>query len=501
VAEGFEELGVGAELVTELRGLGIERPTGIQRAAVPVLRRGANAVIHAAPGAGATAAYGIALVERLVEQNVHNQATQALVVTPTEDRAMTAALELGRIGRSSNVRSTVQTLAWLGEAAVVVVPVTKVLSLIQSSRLKLEEAKTVVLHDLSAMLSLGYEQSIETLLSTIPRDAQRVIISSELTAGVEKLVEAHARKALHVPARPAVPSDVPIPTTPGVQLEYRVASPPEAAQALALLASRAPTSPVVFVRSEQFRDQLKDELSLRGIAAEVRLYGERAIDDRPSFGYGAPFDLESLTAAFARGGALVIDARQLAHLRNLARAANADLRSAPTGTPRDAAALERFREQVRRAISEEDLDAQLLVLAPLLEEFSAAEVAAATAALIRKRAPAPTPLPPSSTPAAGPSFVKLFVSIGQRDGITARDLVGAITGEAGVSGDQVGRVDIRDTFSIVEVSAGAGDKVIQKLNGTSLRGRSLRVDYDRPRTGGPQRSPGPPRRSRPKQGL
>jgi ATP-dependent RNA helicase DeaD len=247
------------------------------------------------------------------------------------------------------------------------------------------------------------------------------------------------------------------------------------------------------------REQLDQELKLRGIQADVRLYGESAESERPSLGYGAPLDLESLTAAFPSGGAMVIDARQLSHLRNLARQANAELQIAATGTPRDSAALERFRDQIKRAIAEEDLDAQMLVIGPLLEEYSAAEVAAAAAALLRKRAPAPAPAPQQRAPDAPPAFVKLFVSIGQRDSITARDLVGAITGEAGVTGNQVGRVEIRDTFSIVEVATEAGDKVIRALNGTSLRGRSLRVDYDRkgPPKGAPKRSMPGPRRGRP----
>ena len=59
------------------------------------------------------------------------------------------------------------------------------------------------------------------------------------------------------------------------------------------------------------------------------------------------------------------------------------------------------------------------------------------------------------------------------------DLVGAITGEAAISGDQVGRIEIRDTFSIVEVASDVGERVIQALNGTTVKGRSLRVDYDR----------------------
>jgi ATP-dependent RNA helicase DeaD len=75
--------------------------------------------------------------------------------------------------------------------------------------------------------------------------------------------------------------------------------------------------------------------------------------------------------------------------------------------------------------------------------------------------------------------VRLFVSIGERDGAGPRDLVGAITGEAGVDGSKIGRIEVRDTFSIVEVQEPIAADVIRALNGITVRGRSVRADYDR----------------------
>jgi ATP-dependent RNA helicase DeaD len=94
------------------------------------------------------------------------------------------------------------------------------------------------------------------------------------------------------------------------------------------------------------------------------------------------------------------------------------------------------------------------------------------------------------------------VGVGERDGVAARDLVGAITGEAQVQGGQIGRIEVRDTFSIVEVASEIAGRVIQSLNGTTLKGRSVRVDYDRrgsaaaPRGGGER----PRRRILPREG-
>jgi ATP-dependent RNA helicase DeaD len=82
------------------------------------------------------------------------------------------------------------------------------------------------------------------------------------------------------------------------------------------------------------------------------------------------------------------------------------------------------------------------------------------------------------------AFARLYVGVGNRDGVRPGDLVGAIAGEANIPGAQVGRIDIRDSFSVVEVHADVAEQVIRAVNGTTLKGRSVRVDYDRGRREG-----------------
>jgi ATP-dependent RNA helicase DeaD len=396
------------------------------------------------------------------------------------------------------VRAIVQAPAWTGPAPIVVVPAQRVVELVQSSVLKLDSVLSLVIDNLSAILALGGGAALDLLLPTIPRDAQRVLVTSELNQEVEKVAEAHARRALRVPARPAVPDQVPEAPRPTATLEYRVVSGDAGLQALASVIAGSAEPVIVFCRKETERTMLHEELNLRGLAAEVALYGSSEAGGRRSVGYGAAFDAETLGAAFPRGGTIVIDARELAHLRSLARQANVALKSGPHA-PGARSAVDRFLDTIRRALREEDIEAQLLVIDPLLQEYSAAEIAAAATALLRKRLPA-APLPSaevSAAPAQSAALVKLFLSVGQRDGLAPREIVGAITGEAGIKGDQVGRVDIRDTFSIVEVAADVAERVIRALNGTSLRGRAVRVDFDR--RAGAQRRALPTRRARPAQ--
>ncbi len=110
----------------------------------------------------------------------------------------------------------------------------------------------------------------------------------------------------------------------------------------------------------------------------------------------------------------------------------------------------------------------MLLLEPLLEEYSSAELAAAATALLREKGPerATQPLP---------AWTRLYFGVGRRDGVRPADLVGAITGESSVRGDRIGRIEIRDTFSAVEVAAPVADQVIKALAGATIRGRPTNV--------------------------
>ncbi|MEP7066585.1 MAG: DbpA RNA binding domain-containing protein [Gemmatimonadota bacterium] len=89
---------------------------------------------------------------------------------------------------------------------------------------------------------------------------------------------------------------------------------------------------------------------------------------------------------------------------------------------------------------------------------------------------------PSRTPASRGEMSRLFVNAGKADGMTPRDLVGSIANEAGISSEQIGKIELRDTHSIVEISAPVAEQVAEKMNGTTVRGKRLtmRVDNDRP---------------------
>ncbi|WP_419950770.1 DbpA RNA binding domain-containing protein [Candidatus Palauibacter sp.] len=184
-------------------------------------------------------------------------------------------------------------------------------------------------------------------------------------------------------------------------------------------------------------------------------------------------------------------------------AARAGLVVAPLGEPLDAALLDdiaAFRTRVSEALEQQDAASGALLLAPLIEEHGAARVAGALAGLLRAADRARPAAQPGQPPATGdaraatrpearadrhvrratrPTWTRVFVGVGKRDGAGPGDLVGAITGETPASGGQIGRIEIRHNFSLVDVDSLVADEVVRGLDGRRIKGRDVVARLDR----------------------
>jgi ATP-dependent RNA helicase DeaD len=78
----------------------------------------------------------------------------------------------------------------------------------------------------------------------------------------------------------------------------------------------------------------------------------------------------------------------------------------------------------------------------------------------------------------GPT-TRLFISVGRKAGVTPSDLVGAITGEAGLKGRDIGAITVHESFSLVEVPEDKARKTAKAMNHCTIRGRKASVRLDR----------------------
>jgi ATP-dependent RNA helicase DeaD len=513
--DSFEEIGVAPELTDALAAEGIERPTPLQQAAIPVLRQGNNLVLAAGPGSGLLVSWCAALLERVGSEG---HAPRIVVLTASRE----AAERLGECA-ARLASATGHVVAALGSPWVlpershlILGTPSDMLAAVAAGTLTLAEARAVVVDQAQLIEAVEGLGSVERVIDYLPADAQRVLSALPLTPAVADLVARHIRRAVTLP-----PPEALGPPSRG-EVRFRIVPDPREVAALGLVAELLEADArhvLIYTRSEDRAADLGDYLTLHGFVAGAPgepdapvWLGVDALEARAAadgvegvvvVSCDVPADPDTLDRrhSITEGGVVLVLPREVPHLKALGRQTGYTTVPFPPPPGSAPTAVDELRGQIERALETEDTGAYLVALAPLFERHDPAEVAAAAVALLRKKAPSvATPSGPrapargSTAAGATPAWAKLFVGVGERDGLRPGDLLGAITGEAGVAGEAVGKIEIKESHTLVEVHDAVAQRVIKALNGTTIKGRAVRADFDRPRKGGPPRS-GPPRRT------
>jgi ATP-dependent RNA helicase DeaD len=202
-------------------------------------------------------------------------------------------------------------------------------------------------------------------------------------------------------------------------------------------------------------------------------------------------------------------------LKNIERIAKQKIQieKVPTVADLRARRMDITRAALREALLEEDFEQYQVVIDSLGEEFDIVDIAAAAVKLyheesspgqadddrdipavhVREHEHGPVKGgkgergprgrdrdPGRARDRSGPgNTTRIFIGAGRTNGIRPQDLVGAITGEAGIRGNEIGQIEIADRFSLVEVGSDVAQEVINALRGTTIRGKKMTVRRER----------------------
>ena len=170
-----------------------------------------------------------------------------------------------------------------------------------------------------------------------------------------------------------------------------------------------------------------------------------------------------------------VTAFQLPYLQAIAKLTPISL---PGAADRAQDRAEVLRARITERLERANVDAELITLTPLFERFDPAEVAAALLALSHQPSAASPQVP---EPVAADQWTKLFLTIGRKDRVAPKDLVGALIREVGLEKGQLGRIEVKETFSLVEVAPAVAEAALKRLSGISIRGRRVTAKVDRER--------------------
>jgi ATP-dependent RNA helicase DeaD len=319
-AAAFAGLGLRAELLEALAGLGYEEPTPIQQEAIPPLLEGRDLLGQAATGTGKTAAFALPLLQRLAAAE-RGKLPGALVLVPTRELAIQVSEAIHRYGRQLGVRVLPiyggqpigRQLSALDRGVDVVVATPgRALDHLGRGTLKLEELEIVVLDEADEMFDMGFAEDIETILEATPATRQTVLFSATMPPRIDGMARRHLRDPvrIHMGRGQVDPGQAPLVR----QVAYVVPRAYKTATLGRVLDVESPDAAIVFCRTRDEVDQIAETLNGRGYRAEA-LHGGMSQEQRDRVMArlrSGSADLVVATDVAARG----LDIDQLTHVVN-----------------------------------------------------------------------------------------------------------------------------------------------------------------------------------------
>ena len=452
----FSELPLSASLAAGIDALGYTRMTPVQAQSLPAILDRRDVIAQAPTGSGKTAAFGLGLLQALDPAVIR---AQALVLCPTRELADQVGKQIRKLATGiPNLKLVVLTggmplgpqLASLEahDPHVVVGTPGRIQELGRKRALKLGGVKTLVLDDADRMLDMGFEEPIREIAGRTAKDRQTLLFS----ATFPEEIRAIARELLREPVEVTVEGADHAPAIRHLFCEVELSSKQKALAGLLL--KYTPESAVVFCNTRRDVDDVAVSLQQFGFSA-LALHGDMEQRDR-----------DEVLVRFANRSCNVLVASDVAarglDVQDLAAVINYEL---PTDT-------ETYQHRVGRTGRAGATGLAISLVTGRERNRADALEAAQGSPLDWQKTPLATARPAVLPQAA---METLRIDGGKTDKLRPGDILGALTGEAGLSAKVIGKIDIYATRSYVAIAREQVGKAIARLEAGKIKGRRFRV--------------------------
>lgn len=455
----FESLGLSSALLRALETSGYTVPTPIQAQAIPLVLDAQDLLGAAQTGTGKTAAFGLPMLQRLSKETPPKgpRKPRALVLVPTRELAVQVADSLKEYGR--HLRMNVTTI--FGGAGmqpqienlkrgvdILVACPGRLLDHMDAGHAKLDAVEVLVLDEADRMLDMGFADQIRDITRQIPRTSQKLLFSATFPDAIRALAKSMLRD-------PAEVSVVGAAHAPAIEQRIVDADPARKAQLLAaLLLEHRPESCVVFCNMRRDVDSVAGSLAHYGFDA-LALHGDMEQRDRA----------ETLLR-FANRSCTVLVASDVAarglDIDDLALVVNYDVPSDPdTYLHRTGRTGRAGREGLALTLCTPQERVRMEAIEDHLQRM-----------LPRDRVEPVEGRPKGVTRAA---MATLRIDGGKSDKLRPGDILGALTGDAGLSAKSIGKIDVQATRSYVAITRAQAPQALARLREGKIKGRRFRV--------------------------
>lgn len=532
----FEELGVSAEIRQAIEELGYEHPMPVQEEVIPYLLGVNNDVVALAQtGTGKTAAYGLPILQKV---DADRTETQALILSPTRELCLQIADDLENYSKylpgvrvlpvygGTNIESQIRSLR-KGVQVIVATP-GRLIDLMERKAASLDKVQNVILDEADEMLSMGFSESIDTILAGVPEERNTLLFSATMSREIERIAKRYLRDAKEI----VVGSRNEGAET--VNHVYYMVHAKDKYLALKRVVDYYPKIfAIIFCRTRMETQEIADKLiqdgynadALHGdlsqqqrdltmqkfrqhriqflVATDVAARGLDVEDLTHVINYGLPDDTENYTHRSGRTGRAgkkgtsicIIHTREKAKVREIEKVIGKEFVKGelPSGKEICAKQLYKVIDDIERVeVDEEEIEQFLPEVYRKLEWLDKEDlikrvVSREFGRFLQYYANAPEIEEVSSSSdknqkkgkrngrQAEEGYTRLFLNLGKVDGFYAKEVMKLVNDN--VQGKvEIGRIDLMKSFSFFEVAEEEADRVVKSLSSIHFKGRKVTVE-------------------------
>ena len=513
----FYNLGLKETVVKAIDEMGFTKPSQIQEQSIPVTLSGVDLIGQAQTGTGKTAAYSLPIITKMSSE----QGIKALVVAPTRELAVQVNDEIKRLAKYDKVNvlsvyggdSIDRQIRSLrrGDIDIVVGTPGRMLDLIRRKVLHLEKVEFLVLDEADEMLNMGFIDDIEEILSHTPAERQTLLFSATMPAPIAKLAKRYMKKDATLIS--VKKSSL---TVSKIKQSYYMISNKHKLEALSrLLSLDSPTSAIIFCKTKKGVDDLVRDLQTSGymvegmhgdmtqthrlatlnkfkkgtlhllIATDVAARGIDVEGVTHVINYDLPQDVESYVHRIGRTGRAnkegtaysLVTPKDFSMLKQIQKVTKSSItqKAIPTVEQITKKKFNDIISEIKETVNNEDLAKFLPYATELLDGTDPTSV---VASLLKLKFDNEKIFEYTSNnlESAKTEDVRLFFSVGKKDGLTPKILINYIKDKTRVNASTIGQIDLMENFSFVSVDKNISDKVLNKCPGGKINRKKVNVE-------------------------
>lgn len=451
----FSSLALPAEQLSNLDELGYSEMTPVQAAALPAVLSGVDVRAKAKTGSGKTAAFGIGVLNRIV---VSDFTTQALVLCPTRELADQVSKALRRLARfTQNIKILtlcggqpmgLQLDSLVHAPHIVVGTPGRLQEHLRKQSLLLDNLKVLVLDEADRMLDMGFSDAIDDVISYTSPERQTLLFSATYPQEIEQI----SARVQREPLRVDVTDDE---VAPAIEQHcYETTSQQRLPLLVAVLNHHQPRSCVVFCNTKRDCQSVFETLEARGISV-LALHGDLEQRDR-----------DQVLVRFANHSCRVLVATDVAarglDIKDLELVVNFELAFDPEVYVHRIGRTGRAGQQ---GVAVSLCTPQEMARVNLLEDMLGIKVQWASAGSLTRNAEA----------MLEPEMMTLCIDGGKKAKIRPGDILGALTGDAGLTAADVGKIDMFPVHAYVAIRKASAKRALQQLLKGKIKGKSCKA--------------------------